>query len=210
MGTGKPQLIVAPLQGRGTKGPNWGEGQGARILVYTVPANPVNDPWKFEVADDTLHSTHNLQLIDFDGDGRDEIVIAGWEGVFVLKRDSAGHWSKTQIGVGDQKSSPFKGSSEVKLGKLADGRRYIATIEPWHGHQVVIYTPPTQGSGLWDRTVIDSPVQWGHAVGAPISMATAIKSSSSVSATRPGTRTARRPAPACSSTTRSPDRVQRP
>src|SRR4051812_1482409 len=31
-GTGKKQLIVAPLQGRGTKGPNWGEGQGVRVL----------------------------------------------------------------------------------------------------------------------------------------------------------------------------------
>jgi hypothetical protein len=164
MGTGKPQLIVAPLQGRDTKGPNWGEGQGVRVLVYSIPTDPLNDPWKAEVADDTLHTTHNLQLVDFDGDGPDDIVIAGWEGVFVLRRDSAGHWSKTQIGAGDQQSSPSKGSSEVKVGKLADGRRYLATIEPWHGHQVVVYTPPPTGPGLWDRTVIDSPVQWGHAV----------------------------------------------
>jgi hypothetical protein len=163
-GSGKKQLIVAPLQGRGTKGPNWGEGHGVRVLVFTVPADPSKDAWPVEVADESLHTTHNLQLIDFDGDGRDDIVIAGWEGVFVLKRDTAGRWSKTQIGAGNQESSPFKGSSEVKVGKLADGRRYIATIEPWHGHQVVAYTPPSAGSGLWDRRVIDEPVQWGHAV----------------------------------------------
>ena len=61
-------------------------------------------------------------------------------------------------------SKPSKGSSEVKVGRLADGRRYIATIEPWHGFQVVVYTPPASGQGLWDRRVVDEPVQWGHAV----------------------------------------------
>lgn len=163
-GSGKKQLVVAPLQGRRTKGPNWGEGDGVRILVYTVPQNPSTAPWPVEVADESLHTTHNLQILDFNGDGREDIVIAGWEGVFVLERDSGGKWSKTKIGAGNQESSPSKGSSEVKVGKLADGRRYLATIEPWHGHQVVVYTPPGAGKGLWDRQVVDEPVQWGHAV----------------------------------------------
>ena len=164
LGTGKKQLVVAPLQGRGTKGPNWGEGQGVRLLVYSVPNDPSKDTWPVEVADDSLHTIHNLQIIDFDGDGHNDVVVAAWEGVFVLKRDSSGHWSKTQIGSGNQETKPFKGSSEVKVGRLADGRRYIATIEPWHGFQVVVYTPPKSGQGLWDRHVVDEPVQWGHAV----------------------------------------------
>ena len=162
--SGKPQLVVVPLQGRGTKGPNWGDGQGVRVLVYTVPADPAKDAWPVEVADSSLHTTHNLQVVDFDSDGKPEIVVAGWEGVFVLKRDSGGKWSKTKIAVGDENGSPFKGSSEVKLGKLANGGRFLATIEPWHGDKVVVYTPPSSGTGLWDRRVIDEPVQWGHAV----------------------------------------------
>jgi hypothetical protein len=166
LGTGKKQLVVAPLQGRGTKGPNWGDGQGVRVLVYTVPTDPANDPWPVEVADDSLHTTHNLQLVDWDGDGLDEILIAGWEGVFVLDREGPGRWSKTQIGSGNQGAKPPKGSSEVKLGKLAGGRRYVATVEPWHGFQVVVYTPPAskEAGKLWDRQVVDEPVQWGHAV----------------------------------------------
>ena len=52
----------------------------------------------------------------------------------------------------------------MKVGRLADGGRYIATIEPWHGFQVVVYTPPTSGTGLWERRVIDEPVAGGHAV----------------------------------------------
>jgi hypothetical protein len=52
----------------------------------------------------------------------------------------------------------------VKLGKLGDGSRYVATIEPWHGFQVVVYTPPRSGDGLWTRKVIDEPLTWGHGV----------------------------------------------
>ena len=67
-------------------------------------------------------------------------------------------------GRGTRTSQPNKGASEVKVGRLRDGKRYIATIEPWHGFQVVVYTPPKSGEGLWDRRVIDEPVKWGHAV----------------------------------------------
>ena len=87
-GTGKKQLVVAPLQGRGTKPPNWGEGQGARVLVYDVPADPTARTWPVEIADETLHTIHNLQLVDLDGDHRDEIVLACWEGVFRLDRQA--------------------------------------------------------------------------------------------------------------------------
>ncbi len=168
LGTGKKQLVVAPLQGRGTKGPNWGEGQGVRLLVFSVPTDPAKDKWPVEVASDQLHTTHNLQILDMNKDGRDEIVVAGWEGVFVLKRGADQHWEKVQLGSGNQESTPFKGASEVKVGKLADGSPFFATIEPWHGHQVVVYTPPAPAPNnlktLWTRHVLDEPVQWGHAV----------------------------------------------
>jgi hypothetical protein len=40
----------------------------------------------------------------------------------------------------------------------------IATIEPWHGHQVVVYTPPAKAGELWTRQVLDEELKWGHAV----------------------------------------------
>jgi hypothetical protein len=174
-GAGKKQLVVAPLQGRGTRGPNWGAGDGVRVMVYDVPEKPTDAEWPSEVADSSLHTIHNLQLIDLNGDRRDEIVLAAWEGVFVLERNVAGRWTKTRIGTGNQESQPSKGSSEVKVGRLAGGGSYVATIEPWHGHQAVVYTPPPQpaevGSAapgapptLWHREVIAEPMQWGHAV----------------------------------------------
>lgn len=173
-GTGKKQLVVAPLQGRGTKGPNWGEGQGVRVLVYDVPEPAVSKSWPVEVADSSLHTIHNLQLIDLDRDGRDEIVLACWEGVFLLDRNPSGTWTKTRLGTGNQDTKPFKGASEVKVGRWHKNLPYVATIEPWHGHQAVVYSPserteyPALGLALargeLKRQVVAEPLTWGHAV----------------------------------------------
>ncbi len=162
-GTGRPQLVVAPLQGRDTKGPDWGAGKGVRILVFTVPEKPFEQPWTSVVADDSLHATHNLLITDYNLDGKPEILVAAWEGVFALEHSMPGAWTRTKIGTGNQQSAPNKGASEVKFGRLRDRSEYIATIEPWHGFQVVAYTPAGRGR-LWSRTVVDEPLAWGHAV----------------------------------------------
>ena len=57
----------------------------------------------------------------------------------MLDRDPAGHWTKTRIGTGNQEANPFKGASEVKVGQLRTKSPFVATIEPWHGFQVVVY-----------------------------------------------------------------------
>lgn len=167
-GNGKKQLIVAPLQGRGTKGPNWGAGQGARVQVFDVPDDPTQPDWPAETVDDSLHCIHNLLPFNPEGRGRDQLLLAAWEGVHLLDREANGRWTKIRLGSGDQTSAPFKGSSEIKVGRLADGGMYLATIEPWHGHQVVAYTPPKPGEGggptLWRRQVVAEPLAWGHAV----------------------------------------------
>jgi hypothetical protein len=92
-----------------------------------------------------------------------------FEGVNLLERGKDGKWQRTLIGKGNQETSPNRGASEIKLGKLAGGKRYIATIEPWHGSQVVVYTEPEGKEAgsyrkLWTRHVVDGDLQWGHAV----------------------------------------------
>ena len=61
-----------------------------------MPSRPANSTWVAEVADQSLHTIHNLQLIDLNGDQRDEVVLAAWEGVFVLERNIAGRWTPAQ------------------------------------------------------------------------------------------------------------------
>jgi hypothetical protein len=76
-----------------------------------------------------------------------------------------GKWKRQHLGAGNQETPMGKrGASEIKQGKLKNGKTFIATIEPWHGDQVVVYTEPTEKGKLWDRHVIDDQLRWGHAV----------------------------------------------
>jgi FG-GAP-like repeat/FG-GAP repeat len=159
---GKPELLVLPLMGRGTMKPSFGEA-GTPLLVYSLPADPVKGPWEPKTICDDVHVAHNFQVIDIDGDKQPEILLVSFEGVSLLERQRSGTWKRTLIGSGNQETSPNKGASEIKLGRLAGGKDYIATIEPWHGHQVVVYTRPTEGT-LWTRRVLDEDLLWGHAV----------------------------------------------
>src|SRR5262245_52706177 len=167
-GDGKQELIVSPLMGKETTAPNYAEN-GTPLIVFKIPADPVKGPWKPEVICDDVHVTHNFQVTDFNGDGKPDILLVSFEGVQLLERQADGKWRRTRIGEGNQATSPNKGSSEIKRGKLTGGGDYLATIEPWHGHQVVVYTKPGQprpstGDWLWKRMVLDEELKWGHAV----------------------------------------------
>src|SRR5437762_2493365 len=167
-GDGRQELIVSPLQGKDTTRPNYAE-HGTPLFCYNVPPDPVKGPWKPQVICDDVHVTHNFQVTDFNGDGKLDILLVSFEGVHLLERQADGKWRRTRLGTGNQETTPNKGSSEIKRGKLAGGADYIATIEPWHGHQVVIYTKPdsprpSTGEWLWRRQVLDEELKWGHAV----------------------------------------------
>lgn len=163
---GKDELIVAPLKGRDTTGPDFAE-KGVRLLSYKVPKDPVNGEWKPEVITDELHVMHNFWPIRQGGKTR--LLTASFEGVNALYRRDDGSWGRVHLGTGDQVSAPNRGASEIQSGELGPDRPYIATIEPWHGDKVVVYTKPEaeyDGSGewLWNRQVLDDQLKWGHAV----------------------------------------------
>jgi len=163
-GDGRSELLVVPLMGRDSTKPNFQES-GVRILAFSLPKDPTQERWPMRVLNDELHVCHNFEPLDFDGDKDNDILVTSFEGVSLLINDGAGKFTRKHIGEGNQKTSPNRGASEIKAGKLADGSRYIATIEPWHGHQVVVYTEPADpATGLWKRTVVDEELKWGHAV----------------------------------------------
>lgn len=167
---GRPQLVVAPLQGRNTRGPDWGQGSGSRVMALTIPDRPFDDPWPIEIVVDSLHAVHNLQIVDGrplmpSASATPAILAASWEGVFLLDRTVGGTWRCSRVGSGDQASRPNRGASEVKLGRLRDGSAFVATIEPWHGFQFVVYHGDKEpGSPEKVRHVVDDSLAWGHAV----------------------------------------------
>ena len=148
---GKPHVVMAPLMGRGaTAKGNWTDGRPCRILAYPVPADPVKGPWVPVVLNEDLHVVHNLTFY------RDALFTASYEGVTELHREGA-NWlpEKTRLRTGDQANTKGnRGSSEIAV--TAKGA-LVATVEPWHGNQVVVYDNDV-------RTVLDDHLRWGHAV----------------------------------------------
>jgi hypothetical protein len=162
-GDGRKELIVAPLQGRGTKAPKWEEGEGVRLLSYSVPKNPTKDEWKVEIIDQSLHALHNFVVVNFDNDDAEELITASLEGVFLFDRTETG-WKRTLLGEGNDDQATPPGAGEIKLGKFKSGKRYLATIEPWHGHQAVVYVDPSEPGRTWTRRVLDAKLKQGHAL----------------------------------------------
>jgi FG-GAP-like repeat len=164
-GSGKPRLLVGPLMGRNsTAAKNWMDGSPVRLLAFSIPTHPEIDRWPVEVIDESLHVMHNFWPIPAGkGKGMD-VLTASYDGVHRVTHGDK-KWTSIKVGEGNQ-ATPEKnrGASEIKQGMLKGGKPFIATIEPWHGHQVVVYTPPADPTELWERHVVDEKLKWGHAV----------------------------------------------
>jgi len=165
-GDGHKELVVAPIMGRNAKAPLW--DVGVKLVFYRIPASSTTEPWKAVVINDRLTVLHGLAIVDWDRDGRDDILTASFEGVYLHQSQGQGDkisWKQTRLGSGQQTDPAKRGSSEVALGRLQNRRRgFLATIEPWHGDKVVIYTPRSTADGLWQRAVIDTTFNEGHAL----------------------------------------------
>jgi hypothetical protein len=165
-GDGRKELITVPILGRGAKPPGY-EQAPVRILCHRIPRDPVHEAWPAEVIAAHLHVVHGVAVVDWDGDGRDEILTASNEGLFLFKAEGQGpnlRWSHQQLARGHEGHAPNQGASEVCVGR-EHGQRFLATIEPWHGNEVVVYTPPPKEAGsMWRRQVIDDSLRAGHAL----------------------------------------------
>jgi hypothetical protein len=172
-GDGRLELVAAPLLGYGAEAPDyrvgapltWFEPPEVLLRGHVSPGEQALQVWNSHLIDDSLTVVHGIHVIDWDGDGRDEILTASFEGVYLFHSTGQGsdlHWTKTQLGAGDQVSKPRRGASEIAVGQLRS-RRFLATIEPWHGEQVVVYFAGKPGE-LWSRHVIDDTFRDGHAL----------------------------------------------
>jgi FG-GAP-like repeat len=153
-GDGQPELISVPLMGReATRDKNWMDGRPLRITAYKVPAQPENPmSWKPVVLHEELHVAHNLDWHPT----RKGLVVVSYEGVSFLEPSRQLPWKRALLNIADQsKPNASRGASEVRVSSSGE----IATIEPWHGNQVVVYSADGQ-----DRQVLDRELRWGHAL----------------------------------------------
>ncbi len=166
-GDGRPELVHAPIFGPGSHGPQ--DAKPSHLWAFRRPNKP-GDDWETLKIDETLTVLHGLYVGDLDGDGRDEILTASFKGIHRFDLEGEGpsaQWRKIHLAPGaepvDDKPGAARGTSEVVPGHLGPGRPILAAIEPWHGHQVVIYTPG-EGGQAWKRHVLDDSLSEGHAL----------------------------------------------
>lgn len=167
-GDGKMELLVGPLKGVGsTVKAQWAD-KPVPLTAYTIPAKPAEEPWKQFLISDKFHVMHNFLPVQWGLSKPDQVLTASYEGVNLLIPGAGGKWNTWKLGEGNQTTpTGNRGSSEIKAGKLKDGRKILATTEPFHGNQAVVYVQPgnaINGDKPWPRTVLDETLTGGHAV----------------------------------------------
>jgi len=148
-GSGRKVLVSQPLVGPGATAPDY---HGQTPLVFYRPG-----AWKREQIAVTEGMVHGLLVNDWNRRGRDGIITAGFGGMN-LDEYSAGSWQRSQITRGDPQPWPKSGVSDVGVVRLG-AQKLLATIEPWHGNQVVVYRLE---QGEWARHVIDAGLTDSH------------------------------------------------
>lgn len=169
LGKGEPQLIVSPLNA--TVHPD-----GVRLLALEIPSDPRSDRWKPTLLNDDLNRLHNhwcvapgaIGMAAASGEDRPVTLTASEEGVSVISPDpnSPNRFRRTALLPGAEGDEPSqRGAGEVKTGQLADGTRFLATIEPMHGTHAVVYRlPDVLSDKAPERSVLTDKLRGGHAI----------------------------------------------
>jgi hypothetical protein len=151
-GNGRKIVVNAPLAGVGGAPPDYRD----KVSVYGY--DPKNGYTRETITDADEGVLHGVQVVDWDGKGRDALLSASFLGIH-LHRLVDGKWVRTRLTPGNPDPWPQNGSSDVAVLRTKAGRQ-LAAIEPWHGNKVVVY----RGKGeTWDtRSVIDDTLNDGH------------------------------------------------
>ena len=156
LGKGTPQLVISPL--------NASTGNGVRLLAYEIPESPATSRWMATVLDSELNRMHNHWHVDFDANNSIDTITASREGLSLVRRTDSG-WQREHLADGATGAADpnQNGAGEVKLGRLAGGRRFLTSVEPMHGTQLAVYVQ-SKDKAAWERQVIDSGFVRGHAL----------------------------------------------
>jgi hypothetical protein len=149
---GKNYLVVLPLHGRGNKN---GEGDAVKLIAYRFPKNPL-DNWNIILLDQSMHQTHNLDIVEERLLGKTNMYVAGREGVRVI----SAFGNKRGKEQAHKMSGLENSAGEIRVGNFDSKQPFIATIEPMHGVAVAVYTIGKNTS----RIILDDQLKEGHAL----------------------------------------------
>ena len=156
LGTGRDQIVVTPLNGDANS--------GIRLLAYPIPDQPATGNWTPKIMARSLNRAHNHWHINSTKpDQSKDTIVASQEGLSLVQRAADGSFSVTGLSKGATSEQPTQqGAGEVKKGTFGQ-RVMLATIEPMHGNQVVVYLGKALNSQM-QRIVLDDSFAQGHAI----------------------------------------------
>lgn len=156
-GDGTRELINAPLIGPKGLAPTY--DQDVVPVFWYSPKD-----WSRHIVTDSIPGIiHRVRVATWDGNSRDQLLVASFEGIAVYRATGSGasmRFEKQLLSPGHVETAPRLGASDVGVGRQ-DGRRFFASVEPWHGNEVVVYT---EKGGQWQRRVIFDQVGSGHEI----------------------------------------------
>lgn len=156
-GDGTRELVNAPLIGPNGLAPTYDQDK-ASVFWYSP-----KDWTRHVITQDIPGIIHRVRVTKWDGNARDQIVVASFEGIALYRATGTGaamKFEKQLLSAGHVEKAPRLGASDVGIG-TQDGRRFLASVEPWHGNEVVVYT---EKGGQWQRRVIFDKVASGHEI----------------------------------------------
>jgi len=117
------------------------------------------------VIDEQIHGVlHRLRVVNWERGRREQILTASFDGIKLHSAVGSGdkiRWENKLLSKGHEEAAPRAGASDVRMGQLKK-RRFLASVEPWHGNEVVVYTE--DASRRWQRKVLFSDLVEGHEV----------------------------------------------
>lgn len=127
-----------------------------QLVFYEGPG------WKRQVlgeVDGLVHGIQATSLAPFGSASADSLLSAGLTGI-VQHQLRGGKWLSAPLAGGSPAEWPKSGSSDVAVG-VHRGAPIIASLEPWHGNQVVVYR---RDRDAWVRQVLDDTLTDAHAL----------------------------------------------
>jgi len=156
-GDGRLELVNAPLIGPGSLRPTYDQDR-ASVFWYD------QDEWRRRtIADDIPGIIHRVRPVRWGDDARDQLLVASFEGIALYTAVGRGAdmtFDKELLSRGHEGEAPRLGASDVGAG-TSNGQPVMASVEPWHGNEVVLYT---QADGQWKRRVLFEGVTSGHEI----------------------------------------------
>jgi hypothetical protein len=156
-GDGKKELINAPLIGAKALAPKYEDN--VSLFYYR------SGDWKRMLIDDQLTGVlHRVRPVHWENGPREQLLTTGFDGIVLHSATGKGDnlkWTHQNLSKGQPEEEQKKGTSDVGVGQL-HGRRFLAAVEAWHGHHVVVYTE--DAAHVWQRKVIFSDLVEGHEV----------------------------------------------